>query len=149
MGHRDIASTMVYLKGVRNRDIQAGSTRAASRPLRKVSTTCLTAQPETIQEAVRLLHPSGSICWQIGNYADDGEVFPLDILQHGHPAFFSRYAFHADSADEPMVAAPFSLWTGSGQGDAVRKRTAMLRGSRFVFGKAAAGPRGGATYHRI
>jgi hypothetical protein len=39
MGHRDIASTMVYLKGVRNRDIQAGSTRAASRPLRKVSTT--------------------------------------------------------------------------------------------------------------
>jgi integrase/recombinase XerD len=23
MGHRDIASTMVYLKGVRNRDIQA------------------------------------------------------------------------------------------------------------------------------
>jgi hypothetical protein len=23
LGHRDIASTMVYLKGVRNRDIQA------------------------------------------------------------------------------------------------------------------------------
>lgn len=41
---------------------------------------CLTAQRETIQEAVRLLHPSGSICWQIGNYVDDGEIFPLDIL---------------------------------------------------------------------
>lgn len=41
---------------------------------------CLGAQQETIQEAVRLLHPSGSICWQTGNYVDDGEVFPLDIL---------------------------------------------------------------------
>ncbi|SRR6266404_8289152 len=41
---------------------------------------CLTAQREMIQEAVRLLHPSGSICWQIGNYVDGGEVFPLDIL---------------------------------------------------------------------
>jgi adenine-specific DNA-methyltransferase len=37
-------------------------------------------QRQTISEAVRLLHPKGSICWQIGNYVDDGEVFPLDIL---------------------------------------------------------------------
>jgi adenine-specific DNA-methyltransferase len=27
-----------------------------------------------------VLHPKGSICWQIGNYVDDGEVYPLDIL---------------------------------------------------------------------
>jgi adenine-specific DNA-methyltransferase len=40
----------------------------------------LEAQKATIKEAVRLLHPEGSICWQIGNYVDDGEVFPLDIL---------------------------------------------------------------------
>jgi adenine-specific DNA-methyltransferase len=40
----------------------------------------LEAQRATITEAVRLLHPNGSICWQIGNYVDDGEVFPLDIL---------------------------------------------------------------------
>jgi adenine-specific DNA-methyltransferase len=37
-------------------------------------------QAETIAEAVRLLSPSGSICWQVGNGIDDGEIFPLDIL---------------------------------------------------------------------
>lgn len=37
-------------------------------------------QTATIAEAVRLLHPKGSICWQVGNHVDDGEVFPLDIL---------------------------------------------------------------------
>ena len=37
-------------------------------------------QAATIAEAVRLLHPRGSICWQVGNHVDDGEVFPLDIL---------------------------------------------------------------------
>lgn len=37
-------------------------------------------QTATIAEAVRLLHPQGSICWQVGNHIDDGEVFPLDII---------------------------------------------------------------------
>ena len=37
-------------------------------------------QSATIAEAFRLLHPKGSICWQVGNYVDDGEVYPLDIL---------------------------------------------------------------------
>ena len=37
-------------------------------------------QAATIAEAVRLLHPFGSICWQVGNYVDSGEVFPLDII---------------------------------------------------------------------
>jgi adenine-specific DNA-methyltransferase len=37
-------------------------------------------QVASIAEAVRLLHPNGSICWQVGNYVDDGEIFPLDIL---------------------------------------------------------------------
>lgn len=37
-------------------------------------------QAATIAEAVRLLHPRGSICWQVGNYVDNGEVYPLDIL---------------------------------------------------------------------
>ena len=34
----------------------------------------------TIAEAVRVLSPSGSICWQVGNHVHGGEVFPLDIL---------------------------------------------------------------------
>lgn len=37
-------------------------------------------QSSVIAEAVRLLHPNGSICWQVGNHVDDGEVFPLDIV---------------------------------------------------------------------
>jgi len=41
-------------------------------------------QVATISEAVRLLHPNGSICWQIGNHIDDGEIFPLDILLYPH-----------------------------------------------------------------
>lgn len=38
------------------------------------------AQAATIAEAVRLLHPQGSICWQVGNYVERGEVMPLDIM---------------------------------------------------------------------
>lgn len=37
-------------------------------------------QSLAIAESVRLLHPQGSICWQVGNHVDDGEIFPLDIL---------------------------------------------------------------------
>lgn len=48
---------------------------------KKRSQDCyLEEQAATISEAVRLLHPQGSICWQVGNYVDDGEIFPLDIL---------------------------------------------------------------------
>ena len=38
------------------------------------------SQAATIAEAVRLLHPRGSICWQVGNHVDDGEIFPLDVI---------------------------------------------------------------------
>jgi adenine-specific DNA-methyltransferase len=40
----------------------------------------LASQRETLQLAVRALSPAGSLCWQVGNHVDDGEVFPLDIL---------------------------------------------------------------------
>ena len=32
-----------------------------------------------IAEMVRALAPTGSLCWQVGNYVHKGEVFPLDI----------------------------------------------------------------------
>ena len=38
------------------------------------------AQAAVITECVRLLHPNGSICWQVGNLVDNGEVVPLDIV---------------------------------------------------------------------
>lgn len=36
-------------------------------------------QATYISEAIRILSPTGSICWQVGNHVDDGEIFPLDI----------------------------------------------------------------------
>ena len=38
------------------------------------------AQTQVISECVRLLHDRGSICWQVGNHVQNGEVFPLDII---------------------------------------------------------------------
>jgi adenine-specific DNA-methyltransferase len=37
-------------------------------------------QAQVISECVRLLHPRGSICWQVGNHVRNGEVFPLDMV---------------------------------------------------------------------
>ena len=42
-------------------------------------TSYLAEQEAVIRELVRVLNVNGSICWQTGNYVDDGEVFPLDI----------------------------------------------------------------------
>lgn len=38
------------------------------------------SQEATIGECVRLLHENGSICWQVGNHVQDGEIFPLDTV---------------------------------------------------------------------
>jgi adenine-specific DNA-methyltransferase len=37
-------------------------------------------QSAVIAECVRLLHPRGSICWQVGNHVQNGKIFPLDII---------------------------------------------------------------------
>ena len=44
--------------------------------------TYLSSQSLLINELVRILKSTGSICWQVGNYVDKGEVFPLDILYY-------------------------------------------------------------------
>lgn len=40
----------------------------------------LETQRRVIEQCVQLLHPQGSLCWQVGNYVEDGEVVPLDAL---------------------------------------------------------------------
>lgn len=40
----------------------------------------LAGQEDMIGECIRVLHPQGSICWQVGNFADNGEILPLDCL---------------------------------------------------------------------
>ncbi len=39
----------------------------------------LSWQRDVIKECLRTLKPEGSICWEIGNYIENGEVFPLDV----------------------------------------------------------------------
>ena len=34
----------------------------------------LAQQRQVIEESVRVLKPQGSICWQVGNYVDEGEI---------------------------------------------------------------------------
>ena len=42
----------------------------------------LRSQEEVIAELVRVLSNKGSLCWQVGNYIEKGEVFPLDIYYY-------------------------------------------------------------------
>ena len=37
-------------------------------------------QSQVINECIRVLKDEGSICWEIGNYVENGEIIPLDIL---------------------------------------------------------------------
>jgi len=37
-------------------------------------------QREVIEQCVRALAPSGSICWQVGNYVENGAIIPLDTV---------------------------------------------------------------------
>ena len=43
----------------------------------------LELQAQVITELYRVLRDDGSICWQVGNFVEDGEVHPLDILYYG------------------------------------------------------------------
>lgn len=42
----------------------------------------LETQEQVIDELVRVLDERGSICWQVGNFVENNEVFPLDIFYY-------------------------------------------------------------------
>ncbi|HIK25647.1 MAG: site-specific DNA-methyltransferase [Thermosynechococcus sp. Uc] len=42
----------------------------------------LKIQLQLITQLHRILREDGSICWQVGNFVEDGEVYPLDILYY-------------------------------------------------------------------
>jgi DNA modification methylase len=42
----------------------------------------LETQEEIIKELVRVLSDKGNLCWQVGNYVDKGEIYPLDIFYY-------------------------------------------------------------------
>ncbi|MEO5674501.1 MAG: site-specific DNA-methyltransferase [Chitinophagales bacterium] len=39
-------------------------------------------QKPILEQLVRVLSKRGNICWQVGNYVDKGEIFPLDIYYY-------------------------------------------------------------------
>jgi len=47
----------------------------------------LSQQRKVIEQCVRVLDDNGSSCWQVGNYVDNGEIIPLDIVLY--PIFAS------------------------------------------------------------
>lgn len=42
----------------------------------------LEEQEKVIKELVRVTSRQGNICWQVGNYVEKGEIFPLDIYYY-------------------------------------------------------------------
>lgn len=48
----------------------------------------LKALEPIIGQLIRVLASDGSLCWQVGNYVENSEVFPLDIFYY--PVFKSR-----------------------------------------------------------
>jgi adenine-specific DNA-methyltransferase len=48
-------------------------------------------QAQVISECVRLLAPTGSLCWQVGNHVDNGEIFPLDMVLY---PLFREHGLH-------------------------------------------------------
>lgn len=42
----------------------------------------LDTQKQIIKGLIKVLSNQGSICWQVGNYVENGEVFPLDIFYY-------------------------------------------------------------------
>ena len=51
----------------------------------------LETQTQVIAQLYRVLRDNGSLCWQVGNFVDDGEVYPLDILYYG---IFKKLGLH-------------------------------------------------------
>ncbi len=49
----------------------------------------LQQQAQIIAECVRVLSPRGSICWQVGNYVDNGAIIPLDTVLY--PVFSQHH----------------------------------------------------------
>jgi adenine-specific DNA-methyltransferase len=50
----------------------------------------LEQQQVILQSLYRVLSPTGSLCWQVGNFVEDGEIYPLDLLYY---PLFKRLGF--------------------------------------------------------
>ena len=48
----------------------------------RVSKSILKRRDQIVDELIRVLRTDGSLCWQVGNYLDKSEVFPLDVFYY-------------------------------------------------------------------
>lgn len=58
---------------------------------KKSISTYLTQQEEVIKECYRVLSENGSLCWQVGNYVNNGEIIPLDLVLY---PIFAKLGLH-------------------------------------------------------
>ncbi len=83
--HLSVMDNLAFMAGLQSESMDLiltsppynlGKSYERRRPL----SSYLADQAAVIAECVRLLSPTGSICWQVGNHVtSDGEVVPLDI----------------------------------------------------------------------
>lgn len=89
---KSTAKTIIY-----NQDVLAGLSQVADETVQLVGVTSppynigkpyenkvqlntyLQWQDQVIAQLYRVLKTGGSLCWQVGNFVDKGEVYPLDI----------------------------------------------------------------------
>lgn len=72
---RTLASNSIQLI-VTSPPYNIGKAYEARSPL----TSYVEAQSKVIAECVRLLKDGGSLCWQVGNHVQSGEIIPLDVV---------------------------------------------------------------------
>lgn len=77
----------VLLKAIPDEDIQLIITSPPYNLGKEYETrvglrTYLDSQKTVIKELTRVLSAKGSICWQVGNFVEKGEIFPLDIFYY-------------------------------------------------------------------
>lgn len=58
---------------------------------KKSLATYLVQQEEVIKECYRVLSENGSLCWQVGNYVNNGEIIPLDLVLY---PIFAKLGLH-------------------------------------------------------
>jgi len=91
--HIACADNLAYMRPMRSESVQLVVTSppyniGKSYERKRDLDEYVSQQSQVISECVRLLHPRGSLCWQVGNHIDTGEVFPLDLILY--PVFKSH-----------------------------------------------------------
>src|SRR4051794_2381862 len=88
--HLSCEDNLTFMRGLKSESMKLIVTSppyniGKSYERRRALESYLSSQAQVISECVRLLHPQGSICWQVGNHiAQDGEVVPLDVVLYQH-----------------------------------------------------------------